>query len=394
MSVLTTHISHTTVLSGQGARKQLNEVIRDLPGKRPLLVTDSGLYNVPVIREVIDAIPDVTVFHEVVPNPEDTGVMKAAALYKENRCDCVIGIGGGSSMDTAKATSAIVRHEGFIMDYGRSTPNRKYFVNGREPLVLIPTTCGTGSEISPHAVITNTAKNRKSDLQEKIFYPDYIILDPDFLSGLPAKIMKDTGVDALCHAIEVYTSKKSIECFAPLHTQAALQCIRLVAGNLRQLLQHPDDTAAAERMQWAATLGGFSLDLDAALGHGLAGQLQKYHHDISHGASVGMLLPSTMAYNASYCPDRMRDIAEAFGKDTSGMNDEEASSAAVNAVRELLAEIGFDKLSDYMKDPAEIDQFYEDGAGNSCNRNNIRPVKAEEVRQVYLDAYHETYEVK
>lgn len=390
---LTSHICSTTIISGAGSISQLPEIIKTLKIEKPMIVTDNNLYKLEIVKRIEKTLDKVIVYHQVTPNPKDVEVMKASSLYKQEHCDGVIGIGGGSSLDAAKSISAIVRHDGFIMDYGRSTPNRKYFRNGREKLVLVPTTCGTGSEISPHAVITNTKKNRKSDLQETIFYPDYVILDPELLLSLPEKIAKDTGIDALCHAIEVYTSKKSIENFAPLHTEAARNAIQLIAQNLRKVIHDPNDVSAKSKLQWAATLAGFSLDLDATIGHGLAGQLQKYHPEISHGESVGMLLPTILEYNAKFCPERMRNIAEAFGEKVDTDTDEQVNEKVLSAVRNLLREINFPKLSDFMIDSSEINKFYQEGAANSCNRNNIRPVIEEEIKELYYKAYQETYNI-
>lgn len=389
----TCHIARTTLVSGAGATNELVEVVRKLGGKKPMIVTTGDLPEQEWFQQLTKSLEEVVVFDKVTPNPKDFEVMEGAELYKENACDVVIGVGGGSSMDASKSISAIVRNEGFIMDYGRSTPNRKYFVNGREPLVVVPTTIGTGSEISPHAVITNTAKNRKSDLQETIFYPDYIIMDVNLLMTLPKKIVRDTGIDALCHCIETYTSRHAIYNYAPLHETAALKGIELVAGNLRRAVFAGDvDLKAKSMIQWAAFLGGFALDLDAGCCHGLAGMLQKYHHEISHGESVGMMLPAVMEYNLKAAPERFKNIAIAFGENVEGLTDIEAAEKAVAAVRKLLKDIDFAKVSDYVKDASEIDEFYEEGAKNSENKNNIRSVTPDEIKSIYLAAYQDRYE--
>lgn len=390
---LTCHIARTTLLSGAGAAGELPEVTGKLGALKPMIVTTRELSEQKWFQAVRESLPESVVFDQITPNPKDVEVMEGAALYKEHGCDAVIGVGGGSAMDASKSISAIVRHEGFIMDYGRSTPNRKYFTNGREPLVVLPTTIGTGSEMSPHAVITNTEKNRKSDLQETIFYPDYIIMDANMLMTLPKKIIKDTGIDALCHCIETYTSRNAVYQFAPLHETAALKGIELVANYMRRAVFAGDvDLEAKSMIQWAAFLGGFALDLDAGCCHGLAGMLQKYHHEISHGESVGMLLPAVMEYNVKAAPERFGQIAKAFGENIEGLSEIEAGERAVEAVRRLLGDIGFVKMSDFVTDASEIGEFYEEGAKNSENRNNIRSVTPEDVKGIYQSAFRDTYE--
>lgn len=391
--ILTSHLGKTSIISGAGSTIQLAEVLNQLNIKKPMIVTDNHVSETTWFKEIIHPLKETCIFNEITPDPKDLEVMKGAQIYKDNDCDGIIGIGGGSSLDASKGISAIVRHEGFIMDYGRSNPNRKFFVNGREPLVLIPTTIGTGAEVSPHAVITNTEKKRKSDLQESIFYPDAVFLNPEFLMTLPKRIVKDTGIDALCHAIEVYTGKNTVYTYAPLHESIALKAIELVAANLRRAVFAGDvDMEAKTNMQWAAMLAGFALDLDAGCAHGLAGALQKKYKTMTHGESVGLLLPSIMDYNKVCNPKRFANIANAFGIDTSNLSDMEAAEQAVSAVRSLLNDIDFVKLSDYMKDETEIEDIYEDAANNSCNKNNLRTVTAEEIKQVYINALNETYE--
>lgn len=391
--ILTCHLCQTTIFSGINSTDQLASELQKRGIQHPVFVTDGKISSCEWFGKLIAPISSKVVYDRVTPNPKDYEVMQGVEFYKDHSCDMVIGIGGGSAMDCAKAISAMVRHEGCIMDYGRSNPNRKYFTAGREPLILIPTTMGTGSEVSPHAVITNTKKDKKSDLQELIFYPDAVFLNPVFLMTLPKDIVKDTGIDALCHAIEVYTSKKVIYQFAPLHEAAALKAIELVAEYLRPAVFAGDtDLNAKAHMQWAAMLAGFALDLDAGCAHGLTGVLQKRYHCMTHGQSVGLILPSVMEYNALSYPKRFRAIAEAFHEPLEDCNDQQAAQKAISAVRRLLKDIQFVKLSDFMSNQNEIEEFYQEGAGNSCNQNNARTVTAEDARSIYLRAFHDSYE--
>lgn len=388
--ILKTHLGRTVVLSGEGAADMAADEIKAWGSRKVLVVSDEGLSSTQrmkdFLRELEKAAFEVVLYDKVTSNPKDYEVMGGVSLYKEEKCDTVIGIGGGSSMDAAKCVSAMVRHEGDVMDYGRSTVNRKYFVNGREKLVLVPTTSGTGSEISPHAVITNAKINRKSDLMEALFYSDLIILDTSFVMTMPEKITKDTGIDALTHIIDSYTNKKMLTMYTPFHDALALEGIRLINENLREACKNGSKNARArENMMWAATIGGFVLDLDAGSIHGLAGSLQKYRHEMSHGESVGIMMPVCMEHNLRACPKRFRKIAEAMGVNTEGMTDEEAGRKGIDAIRTLLRDINFKTMGDFAFTQDEIEEFYQTGVSNSCMKNNPVEMSAEEVREVYLE---------
>ncbi|MGM0112152.1 iron-containing alcohol dehydrogenase [Enterococcus sp. DIV0187] len=393
---LTFHIASTTFVTGLGTIEKITDFTSEYRVNKVMVVTDEKIKELSIFRKMIDQLEEYhiqyTVFSGITPNPKDSEIMDGSSAFKAEECDAIIGIGGGSVMDAAKAISGIVLNDGFIMDYGRSNPNKKAFVNGRVRLALIPTTSGTGSEISPHAVITNTKLRKKSDIQEKIFYPDYVVMDSSVLMSLPENITADTGVDALTHAVEAFTNKKMTYLSSPLHDAIGLEAIKLVNENLRRAFYSGDvDLTARENMQWAAMLAGFVLDLDAAAVHGLSGFLQTKYSDMTHGQSVGMMLPTVMEFNMVSCPDRFRKVSEALGVDTKSMTDMQAARAGVAVVRELLSDLNFAKLQDFMDDPAEIEDFIETAANNSMLKNNPRKMTVEDVRQVFLDVYNENY---
>lgn len=394
--ILKFHLGKTEVLSGEGASGNVAEEMGFRGYKKPIIITDRGLANTKSVFHFLEGLRgkefSYVLYSEVTPNPKDYEVMKAVRIYKDNNCDVVIGIGGGSSLDTAKCVSAMVRHDGDIMDYGRSTPNRKYFTNGREALILIPTTSGTGSEISPHAVITNTKTDRKSDVMETLFYCDVIVLDTAFTVTMPENITKDTGIDALTHIIDSYTNKKMLTHKTPFHDALALEGIRLISENLRSACKGGEgNKTARENMMWAAMIGGFVLDLDACSIHGLAGILQKYRHEMTHGESVGMMMPACMRHNIPAFPERFRRIAEAMGANTAGMTDEEAALAGIEEIKKLLHDIHFKTMADFHFTEKEIEDFYETGAGNSCMRNNPREISPQEVKEIYLETLQDRW---
>lgn len=394
--VLIFSIGNTEVLSGLQASKHIAEKIKANSWKTVLAVTDNGLSGVKSVQSFVESLKEsgleTVLYSKITANPKDYEVMEGAQIYKEKQCDVVLGIGGGSSLDAAKCISAMVCHEGDIMDYGRSTPNRKYFTNGRKPLVLIPTTSGTGSEVSPHAVITNTKTGRKSDVQETLFYSDYIVLDAEFALTMPQEITKDTGVDALTHLIDSYTNRKMLFNRTPFHDALALEGIRLISENLRAACQEGEkNREARENMMWAAMTGGFVLSLDAGSIHGLAGMLQKYRPDMTHGQSVGIMMPACMRHNISAFPERFGKIASAMGVDVSGMKDREAAEAGIEEIKRLLHDIHFKTMKDFNFTEEEIEEFYKAGADNSCMKNNPVKFSEQEVREIYLEALNECW---
>ncbi|EOS74142.1 MAG: iron-containing alcohol dehydrogenase [Lachnospiraceae bacterium] len=394
--VLTFSFGNTQVLSGMYASKHVAERLANKNRKKVLVVTDKGLSGIESVQEFLKSLQEagleMVLYAGVTANPKDYEVMEGAGLYKEKCCDVVVGVGGGSSLDTAKCISAMVRHEGDIMDYGRSTPNRKYFTNGREMLVLIPTTSGTGSEISPHAVITNTKLGRKSDVQESLFYCDLIVLDAVFTLTMPEEITKDTGIDALTHLIDSYMNKKMLFSRSPFHDAVALEGIRLVSENLRAAVQKGEgNEKARENMMWAAMMGGFVLALDACSIHGLAGMLQKYRPEMTHGQSVGIMMPACMRHNIPAFPERFQKIAEAMGVNTKGMNAEEAAEAGIMEIEKLLHDIHFKRMQDFNFTEEEIEEFYQAGADNSCMKNNPFTLSAGEVKEIYLETLKERW---
>lgn len=392
--LLTFSIGRTEALFGMQASKHVAGRLKADHLKTALVVTDGGLAGVKSVREFLASLEEsgleTILYSKITANPKDYEVMEGARIYKEKQCDVVLGIGGGSVLDAAKCISAMARHEGDIMDYGRSTPNRKYFTNGREPLALVPTTSGTGSEISPHAVITNTKTGRKSDVQETLFYSDYIVLDAEFALTMPEEITKDTGIDALTHLIDSYTNRKMLFHRTPFHDALALEGIRLISRNLREACREGGrNRKARENMMWAAMMGGFVLALDACSIHGLAGMLQKYRPEMTHGQSVGIMMPVCMRHNIPAFPERFRKIAEAMGVNASGLTDEEAAEAGIEEIKRLLHDIHFKTMKDFNFTEEEIEEFYQAGADNSCMRNNPVALSAQEVKEMYLEALRE-----
>ena len=237
---------------GLGTSREVGAYCAQLGIKRPLLVTDPGLVTVGLVEPVREAMAatceQVSLFSEVTADPAESVVLDALAMLQAGEADGVVGLGGGSSMDVAKAIA--------VLAAGSQTLAEAYGVDqvagGRLPLILIPTTAGTGSEVTPVAVIT-TGETTKAGISSPVLLPDIAVLDAELTLGLPAHVTAMTGIDAMVHAIEAYTSKIKKN---PVSDMLARQALTLLSANQRRVLSHPDDVAAREAMLLGATLAG------------------------------------------------------------------------------------------------------------------------------------------
>jgi alcohol dehydrogenase class IV len=306
------------------------------PAKKYLLVTDEGISTAGLARRVCDLIAAGGIRHEIFDrvciDPDVATVEEAVAFAHDTACTAVIGLGGGSSLDAAKAVAARLAWPTPLIEYGRGMEVPAPIA----PLVAIPTTAGTGSEATRVAVITDRAHNDKMAVRGDALLPQVAVLDPHLLATLPPRIAAECGADAMTHAIEACVSKK-----AGVWTDTlALAALQFIGEYLPRLVLNPADVEAAEAMLLAAHFSGQAFT-HAGLGlvHSLGEPLGAFHHT-SHGLSCALFLPVVMDYNLGVArPDYAR-IAAALGEDIEEMTMEEAATASVAAVRRLLANVG------------------------------------------------------
>lgn len=279
---------------GPGVAGEIGAVCAELGIRRPLIVTDPGLMTAGLVAPVRDSAAarceSVSVFTEVTADPSEAVVMAAFSHLRADNADGIIGLGGGSSMDVAKAVAVLAK--------GDQPLSALYGVDqvagGRLPLVLVPTTAGTGSEVTPVAVIT-TGETTKAGISSATLLPDIAILDAELTIGLPAHVTAMTGIDAMVHAVEAYTSKIKKNPVSDMLAQRALQ---LLASNQRRVLSHPHDLAAREAMLLGATLAGQAFaNAPVAAVHALAYPLGGHYH-LPHGLSNALMLPAVLRFNA------------------------------------------------------------------------------------------------
>jgi alcohol dehydrogenase class IV len=290
---------------GAGASRELSEVCRQLGIRRPMLVTDPGLLSLGVVAPAIEALEGafeaVTVFSEVTADPSEAVVMAAFDQLAAAASDGVIGLGGGSSMDVAKAIA--------VLAAGQQSLQQMYGVDqvagGRLPLILVPTTAGTGSEVTPVAVIT-TGETTKAGISSAALLPDVAVLDAELTVGLPAHVTAMTGIDAMVHAIEAYTSKIRKN---PLSDTLAKQALLLLCANQRRVLSHPGDLGAREAMLLGATLAGQAFaNSPVAAVHALAYPLGGHYH-MPHGLSNALMLPAVLRFNRQAVESQYLELA-------------------------------------------------------------------------------------
>ncbi len=294
-----------TTLVQSGAVLQLPDLLCERGLSRPLFVTDAMLLELGVVSPAIDRLCEgcdsVTVFDGIEPDPSERVVGECLAAFKSGDCDCVIAVGGGSSMDVAKVVSVLANNQQSLSEiYGVGMVS-----SPRMPLFLAPTTAGTGSEVTPVAIIT-TGETTKAGVSSPVLLPDVAILDAALTVGLPASITAMTGIDAMVHAIEAYTSKIKKN---PISDMLALTALKLLSENIRAVLASPEDMTAREAMLLGSMFAGQAF-ANAPVGavHALAYPVGGHYH-IPHGLSNSLMLPSVLNFNAEACPALYAELA-------------------------------------------------------------------------------------
>jgi len=371
-------------LLGKDAIHEAGEEIKMLRGSKALIVTDPGVGETGLASSLEEQLAlaglGSEVYDKVIPEPPARLIEEAASKAKDRGCDVVIGLGGGSSLDVAKGVAMMAVHEGHILDY--VGVNR--FPKRGLPLILIPTTAGTGSEASWVCVVTDEKENAKKSLYSSLLLPDTAILDPMATLSMPERVTADTGFDALVHAIDSYISVNA----TPYTKVLSLQAISLIARNLPRAYAKGTNVEARYNMLLAANLAGMAFT-SGGLGatHGLAYPLGTEFH-MSHGRSNAIMLLHVMRFNRTGDLEAYADIARAMGENVAGLDLYEASERSVEAVRKLLQAVNIPYLlSDYGITANHIPTLVDGGMKQSrFFVANPRNLTGDEVREIYLNA--------
>jgi len=347
------------LMFGAGVINQLAAEIEKESRRRLLIITDKNLVIAGIVERVLDATgkkaKDTHVFQESEPEPSLEVAIKALEVAQEFKPDTIIGLGGGSNMDLAKMTALLLAHGGAPEDYF----GFDQIPGPVTPLVCIPTTSGTGSEVSHAAVLTDTANGIKVSTLSRHLRPSLAIVDPELTMTCPRHVTAESGMDALTHAIEAFTARQPADLSAadgedlpypgknPMADALAEKTIRLIGQNLEEAVKNPDDKVAREQMSIAATLAGLAFSNGAvALVHALEYPMGVELH-CSHGQGNGLLLPYVMRFNKPGRIKAFAQISEFLGCHTKGMSLEGAADKAIEKVESIKRNVGLpEKIRD------------------------------------------------
>lgn len=373
------------IVSGVGSALGLAGQCQQLGITRPLMVTDPGLMKIGLVQPVLKALEKAglspLVFDQVREDPPEETVLAAAELARSGNVDGVVAVGGGSSMDVAKVVAVLLGGEQALSDiYGVGQ-----VTGGRLPLVLVPTTAGTGSEVTPVAVIT-TGETTKAGVSSSVLLPDVAVLDAGLTLGLPPAVTAMTGVDAMVHAIEAFTSRHKKN---PLSDNLALQALDLLSRNIRTAVAEGSNLQARENMLLGACLAGQAFaNAPVAAVHALAYPLGGQYH-IPHGLSNSLVLPSVLEYNAPEAHELYARLAEVVvGAPVTG-SDEAKTTALIAALRRLIDDVSLPAtLQQAGVQESDLELLAEDAMlQQRLLVNNPREVNYNDALSIYRAAY-------
>ena len=330
----------TDIHFGAGILPSLPERLRSLNIGRVLVVTDPGIRKAGILQRVVDILSETEIKCEVFDGVQaDSGshlIAEAAAQLRQSRSEGVIGIGGGSSLDTAKAVAMLETNPGSVLDYLGLHRVKQRLI----PLIAIPTTAGTGSEVSLWSVFTNNDTSLKVAVGSVYLYPAVALCDPELTLDLPPAVTAATGMDALAHGIECYTNKAC----QPISAALALSAIELIGKNLRCAVLRGRSLDARYAMLLASTMAGIAMNpTRLGLAHALAMPLGSWDLRIPHGIAIAVTLPRVMRFNYVAAPERFAKVARALGEPVEQLSLEDAAERAVIAVETLANDIGIPK---------------------------------------------------
>lgn len=318
----------TKIIFGRGELARVGEEAVKL-GNKGLVVTDKGLLSTGLVERVTDSLEEAgaeyLIWSEIVPNPRDVDIEKGAAYAVEQGIDYLVAIGGGSAMDTAKAIGAIMTNGGKCEDWYEGNLEKPI-----APLLCIPTTCGTGSEVTHESIVNNTRTLEKDCIWGPMVSVKVALLDSEVMDHLPGKILASTGMDALTHAVEAYVCKAS----NPLTDAVAIRAIQMIAANLETAVrEHTPESL--DQMLAASTMAGMAFgNSDVASVHSISEALGGYY-DIPHGVANAMMLAPVSRLSIPGAPERYAAVAQALGVDVTGMDTETAAIAGVDEMQRL-----------------------------------------------------------
>ncbi|EID4389126.1 L-threonine dehydrogenase [Vibrio vulnificus] len=370
----------TVNLMGAGCLKDAADSIKAQGFTKGLIVTDKILNQIGVVKQVQDLLSErgvsAVVFDGTQPNPTISNVNAGLELLKQNDCDFVISLGGGSPHDCAKGIALVASNGGAIADYEGVDKSAKPML----PLIAINTTAGTASEMTRFCIITDEARHIKMAIVDKHTTPLISVNDPELMLAKPASLTAATGMDALTHAVEAYVSIAA----TPITDAVAIKAIELIQAHLRTAVAYGEDIEAREQMAYAQFMAGMAFN-NASLGyvHAMAHQLGGFY-DLPHGVCNAILLPHVQRYNAQVCPERLRDVAKAMGVNVEGMSAEQGADAAIEAIVQLAKDVGIPTgIRELGAKLEDIPTLADNALKDACGFTNPKQATHEEISAIF-----------
>ena len=373
-------ILNETSYHGAGAIKEIATEAKGRGFKKAFVCSDPDLVKFGVTKKVLDVLEGADLAYElysnIKPNPTIENVQTGVEAFKKSEADYIIAIGGGSSMDTAKAIGIIINNPDFadVVSLEGVAPTTKAAV----PTFAVPTTAGTAAEVTINYVITDTEKNRKMVCVDPHDIPVVAVIDPDMMSSMPKGLTAATGMDALTHAIEGFTTKAAWEMTDMMH----LKAIEIISNSLRGAVENtPEGREGMALGQYIAGMGFSNVGLGIV--HSMAHPLGAVY-DTPHGVANAIILPTVMEYNAEATGDKYKYIAAAMGVEgTENMSVEEYRKAAVDAVKKLSQDVGIPADLKEIVDPKDLDFLAQSAYDDACRPGNPRDTSVEEIKELY-----------
>lgn len=372
-------ILNTISFHGKGAINEIANIAKKEGFKKVFVCTDKDLVKFGIAKKVCDILDknniEYVVYSDIKPNPTIKNVQDGVESFKKNNADSIITIGGGSSMDTAKAIGIIITNPEFadVRSLEGVAPTKNHAVT----TIAVPTTAGTAAEVTINYVITDVEKKRKFVCVDENDIPKYAVVDPDMMSSMPKGLTAATGMDALTHAIEGFTTRAAWEMTDMFH----LKAIELISKHLRSAVAgEPEGREGMALAQYIAGMGFSNVGLGIA--HSMAHTLSAYY-DTPHGVACAMFLPIVMEFNKDCTGEKYRAIARAMGvKNTCSMSEKEYRDAAINAVKQLSHDVGIPAKNEKIREE-DLSHLADDSLADACYPGNPREATKDQVIDMF-----------
>ncbi len=369
----------TKIIFGRGELKTLKKELKDKNPKKIMVVTDPNLRNLAIFEKLLEQLEnyEYVVFDEIEPNPKDYNVEKGAKFAVDEEVDLIIAFGGGSPIDATKVISLIAAQGGGIKEYMQ----KKIKIEKALPFIAIPTTAGTGSEVTFSSVITDTEEKFKYTIKSPLIAADVAIIDPDLTLSLPKSITATTGMDALTHAIEGYTAL----CTEPIAESVGLTAVSYITKYLEEAVENGDNIEARENVMMGSLLAGLSFShSDVAAVHCMAEALGSIY-DSPHGTCNSVLLPYVMEYNLPETTDKYASIAREMGIE--GEDNLEVANKGIEKIKKLSKAIGLPDFKSLNINPEDFEKLSEMSEKNGSTPSNPRAINKEQYLEIFRKAY-------